>query len=195
MHRRIDPNEEFEILTLPTTPRGVARVMPGRGVKINHLYYWCEAFRDATVEGSEVAVRYDPYDAGRAYAYARNHWHRCHSEYYAQFQQRTERELQIATAELRRRNQQHGKRLSITAHRLATFLSSVEADEAILEQRLRDGETRRSKQSPQAAALPELRSGSGQAGSESDSPVEEAKSYFPGVKTYDPTELETYEEY
>jgi hypothetical protein len=72
--------------------------------------------------------------------YVRNHWRQCHSEHYLKFQQRTERELMIAAAELRRRNQQHGKRLVITAHRLASFLSSVEAEELTLQQRLRDAE-------------------------------------------------------
>ena len=32
--------------TLPATQRGTAKVMPGRGVKINGVHYWAEAFRD-----------------------------------------------------------------------------------------------------------------------------------------------------
>jgi putative transposase len=196
VHRAIYPNEEFEMLTLPTTSRGVARVMPGRGVKINYIYYWCEAFRDGDVEGSEVAVRYDPYDVGRSYAYVRTHWHQCHSEHYLQFQERTERELQIAAAELRRRNQQAGKRLVITAHRLANFLSSVEADEATLQQRLRDRERRRSKQRIETAApAPEAARALKQAEAGEDSSAEKPDYYFPGARTYDPSELETYEEY
>jgi transposase InsO family protein len=194
LNRAVYPNEEFEMLTLPTTARGAARVMAGRGVKINYIYYWCEAFRDADVEGSEVPVRYDPYDAGRAYAYVRDHWHQCHSEHYLKFQQRTERELMIAAAELRRRNQQHGKRLSITAHRLASFLSSLEAEEATLQQRLRDAEARRSREqtnvpaparapiSPAQIAAPKLSERSA-----SDQGV--------AIRTYAPSELEVYEEY
>ena len=196
IHRAVYPNEEFEMLTLPTTNRGVARVTPGRGVKINNIYYWCEAFRNGDVERSQVAVRYDPYDVGCAYAYVRNHWHRCHSEHYVQLQQRTERELQIAAAELRRRNQRHGKRLAITAHRLASFLSSVEADEVTLQQRLRDRETRRSKQKVKTAANTPVRDRAlkpAEAGE--NSTAEQADYYFPGVETYDSSELETYEEY
>ncbi len=194
LNRAVYPNEEFEMLTLPTTTKGAARVMAGRGVKINYIYYWCEAFRDADVEGGEVPVRYDPYDAGRAYAYVRNHWHQCHSEHYLKFQQRTERELMIAAAELRRRNQQQGKRLVITAHRLASFLSSVEAEELTLQQRLRDAEARRSREqtnipttarapiSPAQIAAPEL--------SERSAPDQGLS-----IRTYDPSELEIYEEY
>jgi putative transposase len=104
-HRLIDNEEEFRLWTLPTTAKGKAKVIPGRGVKINYLYYWCGAFRDGEIEGREVEVRYDPFDTGRAYAYVRNGWHQCLSEYYHIFRDRSERELMIATAELRVRRQ------------------------------------------------------------------------------------------
>jgi hypothetical protein len=68
-HRIIAYDEEFRLWTLPTTARGTARVVPGKGVKINHVFYWASALRDPDVERSQVPVRYDPYDAGTAYAY------------------------------------------------------------------------------------------------------------------------------
>ncbi len=46
LHRVVPCNQEFLMLTLPTTAKGTAKLMPGRGVKINHIYYWCEAFRN-----------------------------------------------------------------------------------------------------------------------------------------------------
>ena len=45
-------DEDFLIFTLPTTNRGTAKVVPGKGVKIHHVYYWCEAFRDPQVQGT-----------------------------------------------------------------------------------------------------------------------------------------------
>jgi hypothetical protein len=48
----------------------------------------------------------------------------------------------LSTAELRKRNQLHGQRLTITARKLADFLTSLEAEELLLEQRLRDAEAR-----------------------------------------------------
>ena len=48
----------------------------------------------------------------------------------------------LATAELRRRRQHHAGASHITARRLAEFLQSVEAEETLLAQRLRDGESR-----------------------------------------------------
>lgn len=73
-HRHIPYDDEFRMMTLPTTTRGAALVDSGKGVKINHLHYWSTAFRDPAIERTRVPVRYDPYDAGTAYAYVGNHW-------------------------------------------------------------------------------------------------------------------------
>ncbi|MGH7839285.1 MAG: transposase, partial [Candidatus Binataceae bacterium] len=140
IHRRIAYNEEFLMLTLPTTPKGTARVMPSTGIKIRYIYYWCEAFRQ--IEGESVPVRYDPFDAGTAYAFVRGQWLQCHSDCYGTLKGRSEREIMLATAELRRRYQSHSAGFHITARRLAEFLQSVESEEALLAQRLRDGESR-----------------------------------------------------
>jgi putative transposase len=58
--------------TLPSTPKGTAKVRPGCGVKINHIYYWADAFRDPGIEGQQVPVRYEPFDVGQAYAFVRH---------------------------------------------------------------------------------------------------------------------------
>ncbi len=112
------------MLTLPTTAKGTAKVMPARGVKINHTYYWCEAFRQ--IEGGIVPVRYDPFDAGTAYAFVRKQWLQCHSECYGTLKGRSEREMMLATTELHRRYHNHLTGFAITARRLAEFLQSVE---------------------------------------------------------------------
>lgn len=140
IHRMIAYNDEFLMLTLPTTPKGTARVMPSRGVKIHHIYYWCEAFRQ--IEGEVVPVRYDPFDAGIAHAFVRKQWLQCHSDCYGTLKGRSEREIMLATTELRRRHQNHSAGFHVTARRLAEFLQSVEAEETLLVQRLRDGESR-----------------------------------------------------
>jgi transposase InsO family protein len=139
-HRAIAYNEEFLMLTLPTSAKGTARVMPSTGIKIHYIYYWCEAFRQ--IEGKSVPVRYDPFNAGTAYAFVRGQWLQCHSDCYGTFKGRSQREIMLATAELRRRYQNHSAGFHITARRLAEFLQSVESEEALLAQRLRDGETR-----------------------------------------------------
>jgi hypothetical protein len=79
---------EFVMLTLPAPRRDTVRVQAGRGMKVNHVYYWCELFRNPDVEGKHVSVRYEPFDAGTAYAFVRGQWVECHSEYYTVFKLR-----------------------------------------------------------------------------------------------------------
>lgn len=140
VQRRVAYDREFLMLTLPTTTKGTAKVMRSRGVKVNHIYYWCETFRQ--LEGEIVPVRYDPFDAGTVYAFAQKQWRQCHSEYYGMLQGRSEREIMLATTELRQRHRTHSSGLVVTARRLAEFLQSVEAEELLLIQRLRDREQR-----------------------------------------------------
>jgi transposase InsO family protein len=142
LHRIVPYDQEFHVFTLPTTRKGTAQVSLGRGVKIHYLYYWCEAFRDPSVENTKVAVRYDPFDAGTAYAFVNNRWAECHSEYYTRFQSHSERELQLVTEELLKRRKNHSGQTCITAKKVAEFLESVEKEENILAQRLSDIETR-----------------------------------------------------
>ena len=70
----------------------------------------------------------------------RGRWVPCISQYYLQFKGHSERELLLATAELRKRYQNHAGETTITAKRLAEFLASAEAHEVVLTQRLRDAE-------------------------------------------------------
>ena len=140
--RTIPDDETFRILTMPTTKKGTAKVIPNQGVKINYLYYWHNSFRNGSIEKTRVSVRYDPTDAGVAYAYVRKQWVRCISQYYSVFKGRSEREIQLATQELRQQHKQHGQRFTVTAKALAVFLEGTEITESILVQRLKDGEVK-----------------------------------------------------
>ena len=111
-NRAIAYDQAFLMATLPTTQRGTARVLPGRGVVINRVYYWAEAFRDPTVENHDVAVRYDPFNIGTAYAFVKNRWTECHSEHYVVLQGRSEKEIMLASKELRRRSQLYSRERS-----------------------------------------------------------------------------------
>jgi len=155
-HRLIAYDDSFLVLTLPATRKGRAKVFPGRGIKIGGLYYWSDFFRDPAIEQSTVPVRFDPWDAGTAYAYVRNHWAPCHSEYFVIFQGRSNKELMIAAAELRRRHSLHSKNSMISAKQLAGFLKSAESEELLLTQRLKDNETRRANALPAANKVQHL---------------------------------------
>jgi putative transposase len=136
--RYISNDRELFTMTLPTTAAGSAQVIPGRGVKVHYIYYWSDLFRDPEVERRQVAIRYDPFDAGTAFAFVKGQWAQCRSEFYAIFHGRSERELMLATQELRRRQRQHAQGRALSARTLGDFLQSVEAQEVLLTQRLRD---------------------------------------------------------
>ena len=140
LHRMVRYDQEFLMFTMPTTPKGTARVVPSRGVKIRYLYYWCDRFRDPNIEGHPVEVRYDPFDAGTAYAFVQNQWEECHSEHFAAFRGRSEKEILLASQELRRMRERHSQNRWLSARQLAVFLESVEAQEALLVQRWIDRE-------------------------------------------------------
>lgn len=139
--RMIAYDANLRFLTLPTTPSGRVKVHPTQGIQIKYLHYWSNRFRDPFLHHQQVDVRYDPFDAGVAYAYVRGQWVECISEYYSVFQGRTEKEILLASAELVKRSRNHGKRFKIRAKQLAEFLSSAEAEEVLLSQRLRDGQS------------------------------------------------------
>jgi transposase InsO family protein len=141
-HRKVTYDQDFFILTLPSTRKGTAKVMPGRGMKVNHLFYWSEHFRNPAWETKRVPIRYDPFDVGTSYAFVDGQWVECHSEYYPILRGHSEREIHLASEELRKRCQNHSRQFEITAKRLAEFLESVEVEEKVLIQRLSDLETR-----------------------------------------------------
>lgn len=152
-HRRIAYNRDFLILTLPTTRKGTAKVTAGRGMKINHLYYWSEHFRNPSWEARQVPVRYDPFDIGTAFAFVDRQWVECHSEHYASLHGHSEREVHLASEELRKRRQKHSGQFEVTAKKLAEFLESIELTEEVLVQRLSDLETRSLRAKPTNVAV------------------------------------------
>lgn len=90
------------------------------------------------VKGKTVPTRFDPWNTGVIYAFVRERWVEARSDYYAAFRNRSEREVMLASEELRQRYRLHSKRSKLTAKKLAEFLQSVEAEEVLLHQRLSD---------------------------------------------------------
>src|SRR6266487_1999780 len=142
-HKEILYDDRFLKATFPSTRKGTAKVIPGIGVTINHLEYWCEAMRDPTVENTQVKVRYDPFDVSVGFAYIDRKWRKCDCPY-NEFANCSERELQLLTEELRKRNQISSGReqREITQKQLATFRRDNTKIEAILRQQRHDRETR-----------------------------------------------------
>ncbi|MGC2236184.1 MAG: Mu transposase C-terminal domain-containing protein [Pyrinomonadaceae bacterium] len=139
-HRLIPYDENLKLLTLPTTQKGTAKVVPTLGVKINYIYYWSDAFSHPEVENTTVDIRFDPFNVGRAYAYARGQWVECYSEHHNVFNGRSANLLKLATAEIRQRKKLHAKQFSILATDIACFVQSAEAEELLLQQQLADNQ-------------------------------------------------------
>ena len=138
-HRVIVPNEEFLLMTLPTTSKGTAKVIAQRGVLIHGIYFWADEMRAAQAVGSQLPVRYDPYDLGHCYAQLGKRWVKCISGYHGVFNKKTEKEIMVASQMIRQRKRQFGKTKGVTAAKFAEFfLTQVEPEEELRRQRLKD---------------------------------------------------------
>jgi hypothetical protein len=130
------PYDEFRLLALPSPTEGQGkRKVTRQGVKINYFYYWHQSFSRVGVENTKVDVKYDPFDISVAYAYIAKdkEWVKCSCGYLQELQGRSERELMIAAAELRKLNTIQNRQFSeITGKKLAQFFVSVEKEEIAL---------------------------------------------------------------
>lgn len=134
----ISYDETFKMMTLPTTKKGTAKVQTGMGVKINNFYYWSEALLNPEIEGKQITVRYDPFNFGIAYAYVNKYWVKLRSEFFLILENRTEKEIKMASTEIRRRKKLNGTNSSLSGAEVARFLESFEGDEILHTQRAKD---------------------------------------------------------
>ncbi len=90
------------------------------------------------MERTKVSVRYDPFDVGVAYAYVQGCWVKCISQYYSIFEGHSEKELLLASQEIKQQGRLTRTSPSVSAKRLAEFIANVQEHETLLLQRLRD---------------------------------------------------------
>ena len=178
-HKEILYDETFRMATFPSTRKGTALVHPGVGVRMNYLDYWCEAMRDPTVEETQVKVRYDPFDVSVGYAYIDGRWRKCLTPY-QEFAGCSERELQLLTAELRKRHRlvSGTEHIEVTQKQLASFRRENTDIETLLRQQRHDRETR--------AALAVLEGGKSARISDMPSPADEPQPHEQADKASSP---------
>lgn len=145
--RKLIPYDEtFRIMTLPSTPKGTAKNVPSKGVKIMNIYYRSQELDDPQLLNKQLPVKSDPFNKSIAYVRIKGRWVRLLSEYYAIFQNCTERQLMIASIELRKKEQNYHKGRPLSAKQLAEFISKAEtvqtslAKNRLLKQQLWDRE-------------------------------------------------------
>ncbi|MDQ5867158.1 MAG: Mu transposase C-terminal domain-containing protein [Chloroflexota bacterium] len=141
-HQRVVFDDNFVKLTMPSTPKGTARVQEN-GIKFHNLYYSCPTLHEPGVLHSSVPVRYDPLDLGSIWAYVKGWWVECYCEHRVTFQGRSEKEIRLLTEALREKQRQQNRAVHVNGKALAEFLDGVEAQEVVLVQQKRDQETRR----------------------------------------------------
>lgn len=141
-HTFVKYDEMFKIMTLPSTPKQTAKVQPGQGVRINNIYYWGDILDHPEIEGQSVYVRYDPFDMSIAYAYVNKYWVKIRSENFMVFENRTEKEIKMATIEIRKRMKNAGNTVKMTGPIIAKFLDSIESEEVLRLQHLKDKATK-----------------------------------------------------
>ncbi|MDR3565747.1 MAG: transposase family protein [Negativicutes bacterium] len=143
-HKRIPYNQQFLDMTLPTTEKGTAKVNPTEGVKINYHYYWSEFFRDGKLIGTQVPVRYDPFNVGIAKAWVNKTWVTCYSAFHSQLAGRSEKEIAICTSELKAQDTRHGRQFKVTSKKIAANIIEAESNNAkVAAQREKDLERER----------------------------------------------------
>jgi putative transposase len=148
---RVEPyTREFILWTLPTTSKGKASVIPGRGVKINNIYYWSDDFKSPKLENTSIHVRYNPFDVSFGCAYIDGRWIDLASEYAGQFKGRSEREIKLISAEIRERQAKAHKRRNINAELIAAYMDEADQHERVLLQRMRDLEMQEGQQGSRA---------------------------------------------
>ncbi len=139
-HALIANAPDLDWLTLPSTAKGTARVTT-QGVKIMYLLYYCSAMAQPGVIGTDLPVRYDPFDRSVAYVYIGGLWQKCRSQYESHFKGVTEKQIRICANRLLLKARNAGSRQTINGKLLARFLQSIEAEELLGMQRLHDAES------------------------------------------------------
>ncbi len=138
--RFIPYNEMFMIITMPGINRNNSTVQVGLNgvVKANYINYYSPELRP--LADTRVPIRYDPWNMGIVYCYARNRWVKCISTLNI-FMDRSEMELKIASEELLKQKQLFAQNRNITARKLANLLERAEQTEKMLVQRSHDEDT------------------------------------------------------
>lgn len=112
-NRWVDLDERFRIETCPTPVDGETRVVDiRRGVKIQHIWYQCDALQARNLKGKPVQVRVDPWDVRFVYVLVGGEWHCCRSRLAWLVSSYTEVELRYAFEEMAKKHSIKKKDLS-----------------------------------------------------------------------------------
>ncbi len=126
LHRIVRYDRRFLIETCPAPEAGGTRIVDGqRGVKINHIWYWTNAFRGVNLHKKPIDIRIDPWDVRYIYALVNGQWHQCESKLKWRLRQYTVIELRYAFEELAKEN--NIKKKDLSPERIAEWMKVLDA--------------------------------------------------------------------
>jgi transposase InsO family protein len=132
-HRYIKYDEPFRRSTMIRADK--PRVVRPTGVRINHDDYWCPAFTNPKVQGSNVEVCYSAQDVRTCLALVNGVWETCKSVHYDFLEPLSEKALELATKEILKKRKLTASGKKISALELAAFIKSAKSKEVELQRR------------------------------------------------------------
>ena len=116
----------LRILLAPTPDPPYRVVDPGRGITIDYLRYWHDAFAAGDLAGEKVDVKVDPADCSTVFARVHGQWLTCDlAEGREYLIGRSWRQVQIGVREWRAQRREGVRSLRLNAARLGRFLAEI----------------------------------------------------------------------
>lgn len=114
-------------ILLAATPEPPYRVVdPGRGITVDYLRYWHDAFASGDLAGRQVDVKLDPADCSVAFARVHGQWISCDlAEGREYLLGRSWRQIRIGVREWRAQRREGIRSLRLNATRLGHFLAGI----------------------------------------------------------------------
>lgn len=122
-HTLITYGREFAIATLPSTKKGTVKIQRDGSFKVNSIDYYSKNL--LLHAGSKLEVKYDPYDAARAYVLAAGEWVDGISSYAGVLAGRSEKEIEAISLEIYELNGRGGARSVDKAAKLGRHMDGI----------------------------------------------------------------------
>lgn len=128
-HRFVRVDEAFRIRTLPSTPKGTARVGLDGSITVNTIRYVSRTLKQPGVPESNLPVVFDPLDARHCYVAVRGDWVECIAPRLKQLGPMTIREAEALATELQMRPTKFAASRAESEVELGRFLRDIRETE------------------------------------------------------------------
>jgi hypothetical protein len=124
-------DRNFLIETMPETPRGKGKIVQGRGIKFNYVFYNSPKFQQAKLIGKTAETRFDPYNAATILAYVNGRWEEGYAppSLYNLLKKCSANDVAQMSEELRQRRRRYAGGFALRAEDVARHLAKATEDE------------------------------------------------------------------